>query len=337
MPVPGQLKRGQPADAPAAPSRPPSGQELAADVIRYHTLARELAVQRKAGQRGQPGTSNVGACPAAGAHAPATLLSRDGSEAFSLSRRDLALGAVLLALALLAAIAAWRSLDDGELNGRHVPNTGADVNQSREGTQPEAHVGGADFASAPQLLLPLETALIANAAQTEALADLRHHLRQAEALAASYATLLAQERAHGRVLEEQLAAYQTAPSVPSAPASDMASLSPEAQPPAESQRSTPSTLAPKLPAAELDRLMMRASRLREQGDIAAARTVLESGAELGHGPALFALAETYDPAVLSAWRTFGTQGDVEKARELYEKAEAAGVGEAADRLKSLPH
>jgi TPR repeat protein len=87
----------------------------------------------------------------------------------------------------------------------------------------------------------------------------------------------------------------------------------------------------------LDRLMLRASQLREQGDIAAARAVLESGADSGHGPALFQLAETYDPDTLSAWRTLGTRGDVAKARELYLKAEQAGVAEATERLKSLPH
>ena len=57
-----------------------------------------------------------------------------------------------------------------------------------------------------------------------------------------------------------------------------------------------------------------------QGNIGAARIVLERAAETGSAPALFALAETYDPAVLSAWGTFGTQGDVAKAQELYAKA-----------------
>jgi hypothetical protein len=51
--------------------------------------------------------------------------------------------------------------------------------------------------------------------------------------------------------------------------------------------------------------------------------------------AIFALAETYDPAVLSAWRTLGTQGDVAKAQDLYARALAAGVREAKDRLNAL--
>ena len=64
--------------------------------------------------------------------------------------------------------------------------------------------------------------------------------------------------------------------------------------------------------------------------------MLERAAETGSAPALFALAETYDPVVLSAWETVGTQGDVAKARELYAKALAGGIHEAKDRLNALP-
>ena len=86
---------------------------------------------------------------------------------------------------------------------------------------------------------------------------------------------------------------------------------------------------------ELARLVARASLLLSQGNIGAARTVLERAAETGSAPALFALAETYDPVVLSAWGTVGTQGDVAKAQELYAKALAGGVVEAKDRLNAL--
>ena len=44
-----------------------------------------------------------------------------------------------------------------------------------------------------------------------------------------------------------------------------------------------------------------------QGNIGAARIVLERAAETGSAPALFALAETYDPLILAAWGTFGTR------------------------------
>jgi hypothetical protein len=87
---------------------------------------------------------------------------------------------------------------------------------------------------------------------------------------------------------------------------------------------------------ELARLMARASLLLSQGNVGAARIVLERAAETGSAPVLFALAETYDPVILSAWGTFGTLGDVAKARELYAKAFAGGVPEAKDRLNALP-
>ena len=94
--------------------------------------------------------------------------------------------------------------------------------------------------------------------------------------------------------------------------------------------------APEAPAnSDAARLMARASLLREQGNIGTARIVLERAAETGSAPALFALAETYDPLSLSAWGTFGTQGDVAKARELYAKALAGGVEEAKERLNAL--
>jgi hypothetical protein len=85
--------------------------------------------------------------------------------------------------------------------------------------------------------------------------------------------------------------------------------------------------------AELKRLMSRAHLLISQGNISAARTVLERAAETGDGRALFALAETFDPTVLSAWGTLGTLGDAARAQELYAKAVASGFEEARSRLR----
>jgi hypothetical protein len=101
---------------------------------------------------------------------------------------------------------------------------------------------------------------------------------------------------------------------------------PEAAPPTAAE-------APGNP--ELTRLVARASLLLAQGNIGAARIVLERAAETGSAQALFALAETYDPISLSAWGTLGTQGDVAKAQELYAKALAGGVQEAKERLNAL--
>ena len=80
------------------------------------------------------------------------------------------------------------------------------------------------------------------------------------------------------------------------------------------------------------RLMARASTLLAQGNVSAARIVLERAVEKGSPSASFALAETYDPNVLSRW---GTRGDASKARDLYARARDGGIQEAKDRLKAL--
>jgi myosin heavy subunit len=100
-------------------------------------------------------------------------------------------------------------------------------------------------------------------------------------------------------------------------------------------------VAPEQPAAtkaratpEAARLMARASTLLAQGNIGAARIVLERAAETGSAEASFALAETYDPRILSSWGTFGTRGDGTKAREFYAKAIAGGIQQGKDRLNA---
>ncbi|MGO4505789.1 hypothetical protein AB4Z51_02135 [Bradyrhizobium sp. 2TAF36] len=87
--------------------------------------------------------------------------------------------------------------------------------------------------------------------------------------------------------------------------------------------------------AEAARLIARASALLGQGNIGAARIVLERAAENDNARARFMLAETYDPVVLSAWGTYGTRGEAAKARELYAKAQSGGIREAKDRLEAL--
>jgi hypothetical protein len=88
--------------------------------------------------------------------------------------------------------------------------------------------------------------------------------------------------------------------------------------------------------AEAAKLIARASALLGQGNIGAARIVLERAAESGNAQASFMLAETYDPARLFAWGTYRTRGEAAKAREHYTKAHAGGIGEAKDRLDALP-
>jgi hypothetical protein len=88
-------------------------------------------------------------------------------------------------------------------------------------------------------------------------------------------------------------------------------------------------------AAEVARLVARASVLLGQGDIGSARIVLERAAETGSAQASFTLAETYDPLILGKWGTYGTRGDAAMARDLYAKAKAGGIKEATERLDAL--
>jgi hypothetical protein len=88
-------------------------------------------------------------------------------------------------------------------------------------------------------------------------------------------------------------------------------------------------------AADAGGLVARASSLLRQGDIGAARLVLERAVEMGSAQASFALAETYDPLILAKWGTYGTRGDERRAQDLYAKANAAGIQEAKSRLEAL--
>ena len=83
------------------------------------------------------------------------------------------------------------------------------------------------------------------------------------------------------------------------------------------------------------RLVVRASALLKQGDIGAARMMLERAAEMGSAQANFSLAETYDPLILSKWRAYGTRGNAIKAQDLYAKAAAAGIKDAKARFEAL--
>lgn len=89
------------------------------------------------------------------------------------------------------------------------------------------------------------------------------------------------------------------------------------------------------PAAAAAGLVARASALLRQGDIGAARLVLERAVEMGSAQASFALAETYDPLVLAKWGTYGTLGNASRAKALYAQADSAGIKAAKVRLEAL--
>jgi hypothetical protein len=76
--------------------------------------------------------------------------------------------------------------------------------------------------------------------------------------------------------------------------------------------------------------------LMASGDIAAARTMFERVAEAGEAAGAFALAETFDPAVLRTLRLRGgIKADPALAQRWYEKARDLGSRAATDRIIRL--
>jgi len=86
---------------------------------------------------------------------------------------------------------------------------------------------------------------------------------------------------------------------------------------------------------ETREFVQRARGFLVQGDIKTARLFLERAADLGDSSATFALAETYDPIILSLWPARSILADRDRARALYADALAAGVAEARPRISRL--
>jgi chromosome segregation ATPase len=158
---------------------------------------------------------------------------------------------------------------------------------------------------------------------------------------AEFVKSLQRERDTTARLERELASERKAKDAASAPAvvttGRVMAETAAAEPAAANQATASATRSEPDPqiAAEVARLVARASVLLGQGDIGSARLVLERAAEEGNAQATFALAETYDPLVLRKWGAYGTLGDVAKARNLYAKAQAGGIKEARERFDAL--
>ena len=106
------------------------------------------------------------------------------------------------------------------------------------------------------------------------------------------------------------------------------------QVPVVSEGSASASAAPRSLVDE-QRLLARANALLRQADISGARPLLEHAVDRGSARAAFMLAETYDVRVLQSWRARGIPGDLTKARELYERAQAGGIEDAKERIKML--
>jgi TPR repeat protein len=113
-----------------------------------------------------------------------------------------------------------------------------------------------------------------------------------------------------------------------------------AQSPAPAPQTSTPPLAPSPPPvqdpSEIAVKMKIGADLVASGDFAAARTMFERVAEAGDAAGAFALAETYDPAVLRTLRLRGgVKADPALARRWYEMARDMGSAAAIDRIARL--
>jgi len=91
----------------------------------------------------------------------------------------------------------------------------------------------------------------------------------------------------------------------------------------------------KLDQEEIAVLLKRGKDLIANGDLAAARLVLQRAADANDAEAALALGATYDPYVLRALKVYGFKADPVMARVWYEKARELGSAAAPRRLEML--
>lgn len=119
---------------------------------------------------------------------------------------------------------------------------------------------------------------------------------------------------------------------PAAPSEQLARAeAPEAPPPPLVMPTAPSSMSP----AEQEALLNRVAGLLRQGDVGAARAVLNRLVRENNSKAAFILAQSYDPVVLRQGRVVGMRPDPELARSLYQQALRGGVTEAKAALDML--
>ncbi len=104
------------------------------------------------------------------------------------------------------------------------------------------------------------------------------------------------------------------------------------QPAAEPARAS---AAPALGHDEIAGLVERGKSYLLDGDIAAARLLLQRAAEAGSAEAALALGSSFDPHVIARLGAIGVTSDPRKAREWYEKAAQLGSSIAPRQLALL--
>jgi hypothetical protein len=91
----------------------------------------------------------------------------------------------------------------------------------------------------------------------------------------------------------------------------------------------------KIEASAAAALLRRADELMANGDLAAARLLLQRVAETKNARAAFELASTYDPAVIKKFANNSIAADPALAQFWYERARDWGSPDAASPLEAL--
>jgi hypothetical protein len=119
---------------------------------------------------------------------------------------------------------------------------------------------------------------------------------------------------------------------PSATPTQRSVAAPAVAPTAPPRQATPPR---QLDREEIAVLVKRGKDFIANGDLAAARLLLQRAAESKDAEAALSLAATYDPLVLRELKVYGFAADIAMARIWYEKAKEFGSTEAPRRLEIL--
>ena len=223
------------------------------------------------------------------------------------------------------AVSSSNAVDELAQLRKTTEGTTAELRQSLQQEREKVAVLASELATARR---DLETRAAASSNAVEELAQLR---KTTEATTAELRQSLQQEREKVAALAPDLESTKRMSGALQSPGPTSSGENGQTKPVAAERPVTPAVQGD----PEAVGLMARAKVLLAQGNIGAARIVLERAVEMGSAEASFALAETYDPRILSSWGTYGTRGDTSKARELYAKALAGGIQQAKDRFDAL--
>ena len=223
------------------------------------------------------------------------------------------------------AVSSSNAVDELAQLRKTTEGTTAELRQSLQQEREKVSALASELATARR---DLETRAAASSNAVEELAQLR---KTTEATTAELRQSLQQEREKVAALAPDLESTKRMSGAPQPPGPTSSGENGQTKPVAAERPVTPAVQGD----PEAVGLMARAKVLLAQGNIGAARIVLERAVEMGSAEASFALAETYDPRILSSWGTYGTRGDTSKARELYAKALAGGIQRAKDRFDAL--